>query len=112
MNKPLCRRNIKVDLIFAGLLIEYVDPAVVLPKMADALNPQGMLALVIQKNYDAAFVTPTGYKSLEKLSVYSHDVDEDKVCDQLIACGLQPDAREEIRIMPEKYLICLSFHKQ
>lgn len=101
----------KMDLIFAGLLLEYVDTEIVLPKIVNVLNPGGTVALVIQKNYQAAFVTLTGYKSLEKLSVYSHDVDEDKVCDQLIACGLQPDARKEIRIMPEKSLICLSFQK-
>lgn len=57
-----------VDLIFAGLLFEYVDPAACLSKIKRLLNPGGHLIAVLQlPNADISKVSPSPFRSLSKL---------------------------------------------
>ncbi|MBW6490604.1 MAG: class I SAM-dependent methyltransferase [Lentimicrobium sp.] len=68
-----------IDLIFCGLLLEYVNPEIVIPKMAGVLAGGGVIVLVIQQSLRSSFVTKTRFTSLEKLSeigreIYFNDV--------------------------------------
>jgi SAM-dependent methyltransferase len=57
-----------LDLVFAGLFLEYVDPAVVIAKAAVWLRPGGILAVVVQMPAASAGpVTATPYASLRSL---------------------------------------------
>jgi len=57
-----------VDLVFAGLLFEYVPFASVLPRIRRMLNPGGHLGVVLQlPSADIPEVTPSPYVSLGRL---------------------------------------------
>jgi SAM-dependent methyltransferase len=61
------------DLVYAGLIFEHVDAAVVLAHIYRALKPQSRLAVVLQMpNRGLSAVSHTPYKSLEKLSPTMH----------------------------------------
>ena len=58
-----------VDLVFAGLLFEYVDPETVLAKIRVMLCPGGILLTVVQLPSAAiAQITPSPFSSLSALS--------------------------------------------
>ncbi|KAF5062220.1 hypothetical protein DSECCO2_307210 [anaerobic digester metagenome] len=69
---PLSFSN--ADLIFCGLVLEYVKPEVLIPKLLRGLSPDGTLVIVIQQTRNAAFVTKTKYRSLDLLSSYAGTV--------------------------------------
>lgn len=69
---PLSFNN--VDLIFCGLVLEYVNPDVLIPELLHALSPGGTLVMVIQQNRNTAFVTKTQYRSLDLLSSFAGTV--------------------------------------
>ncbi|MCO6439130.1 MAG: class I SAM-dependent methyltransferase [Phycisphaerae bacterium] len=57
-----------VELVFAGLLFEYVEPREVLDRIRVMLRPGGVLVTVLQlPNDDIPEVTPSPFKSLEAL---------------------------------------------
>lgn len=55
-------------LIFAGLLFEYIEPALLLPKIGRWLQPGGVLVTVLQlpEEHNQP-ITPTGIESLQQL---------------------------------------------
>jgi SAM-dependent methyltransferase len=55
------------DLVHVALLFEYVDPAVLIPRIATWLAPEGVCACVIQLEGDVAPVTPSPYASMAML---------------------------------------------
>lgn len=57
-----------VDLVFAGLLFEYVDPLRALPKICAMLRSGGTLVAVLQLPCHGEDVTPSRYESLASLS--------------------------------------------
>lgn len=58
-----------VDLVFAGLLFEYVDPRVALGRIRAMLRPGGVLVAVLQlADADIPEVTPSAYASLGALA--------------------------------------------
>ena len=58
-----------VAMVFAGLVFEYVDVLLALRRIAQCLTAGGLLLAVLQKpSSESAPVTPTRYKSLERLS--------------------------------------------
>ena len=58
-----------VDLIYAGLVFEYFDLKPAISNMSKFLNKNGKLAVILQQpNENIPEVTPSKYKSLEKLS--------------------------------------------
>ncbi len=62
-----------VDLVFAGLLFEYVDVEVVLARIRSMLNVRGRLVTVVQlPNAEIPEVTPTPFTSLQALSPVMH----------------------------------------
>jgi SAM-dependent methyltransferase len=58
-----------VDLIYAGLVFEYVNIEPAIANISKFLNKKGILAVVLQQpNESIPEVSPSQYKSLEKLS--------------------------------------------
>lgn len=57
-----------VELVFAGLLFEYVDTTRALKKIRSMLLPGGVLKAVLQLPSQVETVTPSPYRSLELLS--------------------------------------------
>ena len=56
-------------MIYAGLVFEYVDLKPAISNMSKFLNKNGKLAVILQQpNENIPEVTPSKYKSLEKLS--------------------------------------------
>lgn len=69
-----------VDLAFAGLVFEYVDPAAALARIRRMLTPAGVLATVIQlPDPERAPVTPTSFASLRTLAPVMRLVTPDAV---------------------------------
>lgn len=58
-----------VDLIFAGLIFEYVDYNSALANISKAVNPSGLLVVVLQlPNEEIPEISPSKYTSLTKLN--------------------------------------------
>jgi ubiquinone/menaquinone biosynthesis C-methylase UbiE len=58
----------RVDLVYAALILEYVDVQATLRRMRDFLHPGGVLVAVVQlPSADLPAVTPSRYSSLEAL---------------------------------------------
>ncbi len=56
------------DLVHAGLIFEYVEWSVLLPRIAQALKPAGVLSVILQSpSASSPAVTPTRFTSLRKL---------------------------------------------
>ncbi len=78
-----------VELIFAGLLMEYVDPATTLERIDTMLRHDGALVTVVQLPSDAApEVTPSQYARLASLSSIMHLVLPDDLKRAALAQGL------------------------
>jgi SAM-dependent methyltransferase len=77
-----------LDLIYAGLFLEYVEPAVVFAKSASWLRPHGILAVVVQlPAARAGPITATCYSSLKALEPVLRLVDPREVARLAIAQG-------------------------
>lgn len=69
-----------VELVFAGLLLEYVDVELVLARITAMLTAHGRLITIVQlPNAAIPEVTPTPFTSLEKLSSVMHLVPPQEV---------------------------------
>jgi ubiquinone/menaquinone biosynthesis C-methylase UbiE len=65
-----------VELVYAALVFEYLDPEAALSKIRTMLNEQGILISVVQlMNAAIPEVTPSPYKSLQALSTAIHLID-------------------------------------
>ncbi len=102
----------KIDLFFIGLVLEYVEPQVTLEKIIATLSHRGVLVIVIQKNKGTAFVTKTQYKSLEKLSKISNEVDERAIDDFIRSKQLELLNREELELTANKSFILIEYRKK
>jgi len=101
-----------IDLLFAGLVLEYVDPVTALDKMYNTLGHKGVLFVVLQKSHQASFVTETRYTALEKLSAISHEVDEAAITEFLHTKKMTLVRREDIRLTGNKSFTALEFRKE
>jgi ubiquinone/menaquinone biosynthesis C-methylase UbiE len=97
------------DLLFAGLILEYVEPKSALLKIIRTLNKNGILVIVIQKNKQTTFVSKTKYKSLEKLTEISNEVIESEIDEFLILNSLVLNNRNEIKLTENKSFISLEY---
>ncbi len=68
-----CFGGQQFDLVYAGLVFEHVEAGMVLAHIYRALKPAGRLSVVLQMpNRGLTAVSPTPYKSLEKLAPGMH----------------------------------------
>ena len=64
------------DLVHAALIFEYVEWRVLLPRLANALKPGGVLSVILQApSASSPAVTPTSFTSLRKLESLFRFVD-------------------------------------
>lgn len=85
-----------VDLVYAGLLFEYLDMALAVPRMRSMLQPEGTLVAVLQLPCaETPEITPSPYTSLTSLSSIMRLVPPDQLRSHAEAQGFhQIDARE------------------
>lgn len=98
-----------VDLFFVGLVLEYVKPEKALKKIINTLNEKGILLIVIQKNKQTSFVSKTEYKSLEKLTDISNEVNEVEIDRFIHSENMELINREEIELTKNKSFISLEY---
>lgn len=84
-----------VELVFAGLLFEYVDAATVLAKVRSMLCKNGMLVVALQlPSAEVAEITPSPYASLGALAPVIRLVPPDELMELAAGLGYRPaDAR-------------------
>jgi SAM-dependent methyltransferase len=77
-----------VDMVFAALVLEYIDVNIVIPKLSSMLRPGGIFITVSQLSSDTLpEITPTEYTTLNALAAVMKLVDADKLDRVFLACG-------------------------
>jgi SAM-dependent methyltransferase len=100
---PGFRLEEPVDLAFAGLFFEYVDVAAALARLRTLLEPGGRLGVVLQlPSPDLPEVTPSPYRSLERLGGLMALVDPDRFAALAGAAGYRPVASGRTRLASGK----------
>jgi SAM-dependent methyltransferase len=64
-----------VDLFLLALILEYVDPEIVISKVCRCMNRRGVVSVVIEKKNGEPFVSQTGYTSLTVLEEVAREID-------------------------------------
>jgi predicted TPR repeat methyltransferase len=84
-----------VDLVFAALVLEYVDAVPVLERIGEWLAPHGTLTTVVQlASADAAEITPSPYTSLARLAPRLRLISPERLAQLAARSGLRAlDAR-------------------
>ena len=84
-----------VELVYAGLLFEHVDPAQVLDRVLPLLAPAGTLVAVLQLPSAAVdTITPSPFMSLKSLAAVMHLVPPERLRELAVERGYVPlDAR-------------------
>jgi SAM-dependent methyltransferase len=112
LNLDIQRCNLpfkNIDLFFAGLVLEYVEPEGALLKIIKTLANNGVLVIVIQKNKHTSFVTKTRYTSLGKLSGISSALDEDKLDAFIQSNNMLLVKKEEKALIENKSFIIFEY---
>jgi len=76
------------DLVHAALVLEHVDPDLVVPNLVQAIAPSGRCAIVLQLESAAAAVTPSPVASMMALKSSFHLIAPEAIADRLRATGL------------------------
>lgn len=84
-----------VDLVYAGLIFEYVDMAATMTALRELCAPQGMLVAVIQLAGEAGhFVSPSPFSSLQPLGSCARTRSREELQEHARVVGFLPtDAR-------------------
>lgn len=99
-------------LIHAGLLFEYVEWPHLLPRVASALRPGGVLSVILQTpSVSSPAVTPTPFRSLRSLESLFRFVDPQALIDAARLCGLSLHARHTEALPAGKSFEALRFVK-
>jgi len=101
-----------VELIFAGLLFEYVDNSAALNNIIKHLEPNGKLAVILQlPNPDIPEVSPSPFNSLEKLIELFSFVSPDKLIELCLLKGLDLILQSRTGLNSGKEFMELVFQK-
>ena len=101
-----------VDLAFAGLLFEYVDPPATLERIHTLLVPGGKLVSVVQLPASGIpEVTPSPFTSLDTLTPIMKLVSPDALADWAAARGYLPRARRTVETPAGKGLCIQEFRR-
>jgi SAM-dependent methyltransferase len=99
-----------VDLIFAALILEYVDARVVLPRLAARLSRGGLLAVLLQlPGLGVPEITRTSHTRLSALSPLMRLVDPEAVAGAARTAGLAPSGTRRIDLPTGKSFQLLRF---
>jgi SAM-dependent methyltransferase len=108
-NDKLCFSNI--DLVFCGLILEYVEPEKVLRNICEIMNEHGKIVIIIQENKQTSFVTKTKYKSLRSLTNFANEISEKRISSICENINLKIVHKLEIQLNDKKSFIVLAFEK-
>ena len=113
--QDIASQNFKInsiDLIYAGLVFEYVEMEPAIFNISKSLNKNGILAIVIQQPHEnIPEVTPSKYKSLEKLSQIFRFVSPIKLIELCEAYNIRSISQKEVQLQSGKRFIELIFQK-
>jgi SAM-dependent methyltransferase len=100
------------DLVHAALVFEYLEWSLMLPRVAETLQPGGVLSVVLQLPSQASpAVTPTGFTSLRGLESVFRFVEPDVLVSAAAALALQLESRRTERLKSGKEFEVLRFRK-
>jgi SAM-dependent methyltransferase len=100
------------DLVHAGLILEYVEWLALLPRVATALRPGGVLSVILQApSASSPAVTPTMFTSLRKLESLFRFVEPGALVDAALGEGLNLNARHSEPLPAGKSFEVLRFMK-
>jgi ubiquinone/menaquinone biosynthesis C-methylase UbiE len=100
-----------IDLVFCGLILEYIEPEKFLKNISEILHENGKIVIVIQKNKKASFVTKTKYKTLESLSQIAQEISKKRIVDICEKLNLKMIHKNEILLNENKSFVVLAFEK-
>ena len=103
---------VQFDLVHAALLLEYVDPARLLPRVRRWLADDGVCSVVTQEpNAGVAAVSKTAYASLQLLADRIVLRSADEVVKIAEHCGFHLSDQRAVRLPGGKTLVHSSFEK-
>lgn len=98
------------DLIFAGLILEYVHVPTVFKQFISAINERGTLAVVIQLHSPIhTSITPTGFESLGRIDPIMNHLDPDEVVRYAHEVGLQAVFEKTVTLASGKKFVLFRF---
>ncbi len=98
----------EADLLIADLIIEYIGVDSFVGGIRKA-RP-AFVSCVIQKNYDAAFVSDSPYtQAFSAISEMHRDVDEEKLINTMKSSSYELIYNDEVFLPNSKSLVCLDF---
>jgi len=100
-----------MDLIIAGLIFEYLDLPVVLPKIHKMMGCDGLLIVILQNTTNANFVSTTAYHSFEDLNTFSKEISEFDFGALAAKYGFQKTNKETYKLNDNKEFVILTFRK-
>jgi SAM-dependent methyltransferase len=102
-----------VELMFAGLIFEYVDHELALKNISKLIKNEGRLVVVLQlPNTDIPEVSPSPYKSLEKLNEIFSFVSPNKFIELSELYGLKLISKNQVKLASGKEFIELILQKK
>jgi ubiquinone/menaquinone biosynthesis C-methylase UbiE len=113
--QDIASQNFKIsnaDLMYAGLVFEYVDIEPAIVNISKFLNKKGILAIVLQRPHEnIPEVTPSKYKSLEKLSQIFRFVSPIKLIELCEAYNIRLISQKEVQLQSGKKFIEIALQK-
>jgi hypothetical protein len=99
-----------VDLLFAALILEYVDVPMAMSSFRSLCAPGGTLVVILQAAdlYTEA-VSPSPYKSIRLLAPAMQLLSPDNVQEKAIANGFSPASSRHVKLRSGKRFVVLSF---
>jgi cyclopropane fatty-acyl-phospholipid synthase-like methyltransferase len=101
-----------VDLLFAALILEYVDVPRTMRSLQTLCTPGGALVVILQAaSSSVEAVSPSPYKSIRLLAPAMRLRNQADVQEQAIAAGFSLASCRVINLRPEKRFVALSFRR-
>ena len=102
-----------VDLLFAALILEYVDVPMTMSSLQTVCTPGGALVIILQAaSSSLEAVSPSPYKSIRLLAPAMRLLDQADVQNQAIAAGFSLASSRVVNLQSGKRFIVLSFRTE
>lgn len=98
-----------VDCYFLFLILEYVSPKILLPKLKSTMGKEGRVVILIQENISSTFVSKTVYQSLEQLDTIACLIDHNQLIEQMLKENYSLEDLKEYPCGKGKQMIMLGF---
>ena len=99
-----------MELVFAALILEYVDVPMTMSSLQTLCAPGGALVVILQAaSSNAETVSPSPYKSIRSLAPAMRLLDQTDVQKQAIAAGFSLASSRIVNLRSGKRFLVLSF---